>query len=51
MIEFPDYKKWYETKGAVWNSSRNKNAYKYMFEKYNNKETSRNIIKKKEMTF
>ena len=47
MIEFPDYKKWYETKGAVWNSSRNKNAYKYMFEKYNNKETSRNIIKKK----
>ena len=32
-IEFTDYKKWYETKGAIWNSTRNKDAYIYMTEK------------------
>ena len=44
-IEFPDYKKWYETKGAIWNSTRNKNAYRYTFVKYN--EASRKIIKRR----
>ena len=46
-IEFLDYKKWYETKGAIWNSTQNKNTYRYMFENYNDREATRKIIKKR----
>ena len=46
-IEFLDYKKWYETKGAIWNSTQNKNTYRNMFENYNDREATRKIIKKR----
>ena len=33
--------------GAIWNSTRNKNAYKYEIEKCNDKEASRKLTKKR----